>query len=171
MTADRLVRLYPRAWRERYGAEFVETVGPEALSSQQVLNIAMGAIDAWLSADVRHSATGMAAGATPGGGRTMMTMPKALCTTSKAPMTTRDGIVSAAVLMAGTFALISIGVAVKRSGSHDLGEAITGLAFPLSMAASMPFGIMKGQPWRAQAAVLGVTVAILIAAGYLSMLI
>jgi hypothetical protein len=36
MTADRLIRFYPRAWRERYGAEFAETVGPQRLHPQQV---------------------------------------------------------------------------------------------------------------------------------------
>src|SRR5580765_5380298 len=101
MTADRLIRFYPPAWRERYGAEFVETVGSEPLSPQQILNIAMGAIDAWLSADVRRSATGVAAGTTSQGAGTMVTMPKALCNSSTTRMTTRDGIVSAAVLMAG----------------------------------------------------------------------
>ena len=56
MTADRLIRLYPRAWRHRYGAEFLEMIGSDALHAQQVIDIAMGAVDAWLSADVRRSA-------------------------------------------------------------------------------------------------------------------
>ena len=168
MTADRLIRFYPSAWRDRYGAEFVETVGSAPLSLQQVIDITMGAIDAWLSSDVRRSTTGVAAGASPGRGRTMITMPKVLCTSSKVRMTTRDGLISAAVMLTSSFAMIAVGVMTRRSGNLAIGEALTSLAFPVSMLASMPFGIMKGQPWRAQALVLSVTFLILIGAGYLS---
>jgi NAD-dependent oxidoreductase involved in siderophore biosynthesis len=86
-------------------------------------------------------------------------------------MTTRDAMISAGVLIATSFVLITVGVMLRRSGSLDIGEAIVSLSFPVSMLVSMPFGMMKGQPWRAQALVLGVTFALLIAAGYLSILI
>jgi len=170
MTADRLIRFYPRAWRERYGAEFLETVGPSALHLQQVIDIAMGAVDAWLSAEVRRSAAG-AAMSTNQGGKTMVTTSKVFCSDSKLRMTIKDGWISAGVLLAGTVLLTGLGIGVNRSGHHELGEVIKSLSFPVSMTASMPFGVMKGQPWRAQAFVLGVTFIILIAAGYLSMLI
>jgi hypothetical protein len=170
MTADRLIRLYPRAWRERYGAEFVETVGPQRLHPQQVMDIAMGAIDAWLSADVRRSAMGSAAGATQAGGP-MVSISKFACAGSKARMTTRDGIMSAAAMLASTLVIMTVGVMLRRSGNRDLGEAVISLAFPVSLLVSMPFGVMKGQPPRAQALVLGVTFAILLAAGYISILI
>ena len=49
-SAERLLRLYPRAWRERFGEEFLETAGPGKLRFQQVIDIVSGAIDAWLSA-------------------------------------------------------------------------------------------------------------------------
>ena len=58
---ERLLRLYPRAWRERYGEEFLATVGHGALHVQQVIDIVAGAIDAWLSADVRRATRGRAA--------------------------------------------------------------------------------------------------------------
>lgn len=67
MTSDRLLRLYPRAWRERYGEEFVATVGKGRLHVQQVIDIVSGAIDAWLSAEVRN-ATRVAGAAATGGG-------------------------------------------------------------------------------------------------------
>jgi len=78
---------------------------------------------------------------------------------------------SAAAMLASTLVIMTVGVMLRRSGSRDLGEAVVSLAFPVSMLVSMPFGIMKGQPWRAQALVLGVTFAILLAAGYISILI
>ena len=54
MTADRLRRLYPRAWRERYGEEFLATIGDGALRLQQIVDIVAGAIDAWVARDVRR---------------------------------------------------------------------------------------------------------------------
>ncbi len=56
-TAEGLLRLYPRAWRDRYGEEFLATVGDDALHVQQMIDIVMGAIDAWLSLDVRRAAS------------------------------------------------------------------------------------------------------------------
>ena len=166
MTAERLVRLYPRAWRERYGAEFLETVGSQPLHPQQVIDIAMGAIDAWLSVDVRRSSAGVVAGATHRGGP--MTLSKIVCTDTKYRMTTRDGIISAAVILATTFVMMTVGIWLRKSGYLDLGEAIVSLAFPMSMIWSMPFSYMKGQPWRAQVLLVGVPTLILIGIGWLS---
>ncbi len=67
---ERLLRLYPRAWRERYGEEFLATVGHEALSLQQVIDIVSGVIDAWLSADVRRATRVYRAA--PSGGEPML---------------------------------------------------------------------------------------------------
>lgn len=166
MTAGQLVRFYPRAWRERYGAEFLETVGSAPLHPQQVIDIAMGAVDAWLSADVRRSSAGVVAGATQRGGP--MTLSKIVCAETKYRMTTRDGIISAAVMLASTFVMIGVGIWLRKSGSPDLGEAMVSLAFPMSMIATLPFSYTKGQPWRAQALVLGVPMVILIGIGWLS---
>lgn len=47
-TARRLVRLYPRAWRERYGEEFVALLEERPASVADFLDVACGALDAWL---------------------------------------------------------------------------------------------------------------------------
>ena len=39
------------------------------------------------------------------------------------------------------------------------------LSFTVSLTISMPFWLMKGQPWRAQVAIVGGTLAILLAIG------
>ena len=46
MTASQLLPLYPRAWRDRYGEEFLATVGNGALHVQPIVDIVAGAIDA-----------------------------------------------------------------------------------------------------------------------------
>jgi hypothetical protein len=48
-----LLRLYPRAWRERYGEEFAALVESQPLRPGLVLDILAGAIDARLSPQLR----------------------------------------------------------------------------------------------------------------------
>ncbi len=170
MTAVRLIRFYPRAWRDRYGAEFVEMIGPGALHTQQVIDIAMAAIDAWLSADVRQSATNSSIVTNPGG-RAMLAASKTTCGGPTMRFTSRDMWISGAVFGGGGMALSALGGAIGQFGYPVPGGVLQSLAFPLSLTASMPFFLMKGQPWRAKVVVLGVTFAIIMGAGYLATLI
>lgn len=169
MAAERLLRLYPRAWRERYGEEFLATVGPEALSLQRVIDIVSGAIDAWLSADVRRATK--ARPVTPSGGRPMTPKPMMICESTKARYTTRDGLIGAGVMIAATLLFLIVGIAARREGWQATGEVLKALAFPASMTLSMPFWLMKGQPWKAQVVIVGGTLVMLVAIGYVSTLI
>ena len=165
---EQLLRLYPRAWRERYGNEFLDTVGDSPLRAQQVIDIVMGAIDARMSAAVRRS-TAPAVAANDGG--RVMTILKASCARPQRRMTTTDGLISAAVMIGGTVLFVVIGIALDRAGNETWGDALKGIGFPAAMMISMPFGLVKGQPWRAQAILIGVTLAILGGFTYLSTLI
>src|SRR5688500_17074384 len=42
-----LLRLYPRAWRDRYGNEFVALLEKEGTGPRVVLSVLAGAFDAW----------------------------------------------------------------------------------------------------------------------------
>lgn len=165
MKAGRLTRLYPRAWRERYGDEFLATTGPGTLSTQQVVDIVSGAIDAWLSADVR-SATRAATAAAAGG--TTMNVRAMICRTSNARYTTRDSLIGAAVMIALTAIFALTGNAVARGGWTVTGEMLKTLSFSVPFSLSMPFWLMKGQPWKAQVVILGGTAAFLIVIGYVA---
>jgi hypothetical protein len=156
---DTLLRLYPRAWRERYQEEFVAMVGSRPVSAQQVIDIVSGAIDAWLSADVRRAS--QALGPIPTGARAMTLKSMMVCDQSKLRMTTRDGMIGAAVMLAGSAAGSLLGIAARRAGWTLTADVLLNLAFPGSMMLSMPFWLMKGQPWKAQAAVIGTTLALL----------
>ena len=50
--ARRIVRLYPRAWRERYEEEFVALLEERPASLFDLQDIALGALDAWLRPQV-----------------------------------------------------------------------------------------------------------------------
>jgi hypothetical protein len=171
-TAVQLVRLYPRRWRERYGEELVATAGSEALPARTTFDIVMGAIDAWLSSEARIATLtyGMAApagGAARGGGRPMLkTMLN--CRRSTEGVTVRGGLVGAGVMLALTVLFSAAGIILRRSGYEAAGETLKGLAFSGPFVLSMPFWLMRGQPWRAQAAIVGITFTILVALSYIA---
>jgi hypothetical protein len=167
MTASQLLRLYPRGWRDRYGDEFLATIGDEALRFQQILNIVSGAIDAWLSADVRRSV----AGSTQQGVTAMHPSLKALCGTRTYQMTTRDGLIGATVMLLGTAMLVALGILATRSGHLALGEGLKSLSFSVALTLSMPVTFLKGQPWKAQLVICGATLLLLVVATYVATLI
>jgi hypothetical protein len=43
-----ILRIYPPAWRRRYGEEFLELVGAQRLSLALIVDIIAGAVDAWI---------------------------------------------------------------------------------------------------------------------------
>jgi len=166
---ERLLRLYPRAWRERYGAEFLATVEPGWLNVQQVIDIVSGAIDARLSSDVRRAIA--ASRAAPSGGGPMIPKSLAICDRKQVRYTKRDALIGAGVMIAGTIVLSMLGIAARSKGWTATGEVLVSLSFAGSSTLSMPFWLMKGQPWKAQVVIVGGTTAFLIAIGYLSTLI
>jgi len=173
MTAGRLLRLYPPAWRARYGEEFLATVGDGPLGARTVYDIVTVAIDAWLSADVRNAtrafspASGSGQPAANGGGMAMLkTMLH--CDRTRSSVTPRDGLIGAGIMLAMNFLLAGGGILLHRSGWPATGEALKSLAFPVSFTVSMPWWLMKGTPWRAQGFIIGVTLLILIAATWIA---
>ena len=161
MRADRLLRLYPPAWRERYGEEFLEVVGPRRVTLQQAIDIVSGAIDAWLSTDV-HTATRVAAA---GGGSMVRTM---VCRKSENRYSTRDSVIAAAVMLALTIAFAVSGIVAKREGWTMTATMLLNLSFVVPFTLSMPLWIMKGQPWKAKAVLIGTTLAFLVVISFLS---
>ena len=159
-TARQLMRLYPSKWRARYGDEFVEMLGRDRLRAQQVIDIISGAIDAWLSPDVRK-ATRIA---TVTGG-TAMEKTLSICSGNERRYSTRDRLVGAAVMLGGTAILVLAATVLIRSGWTSAGEAILNMSFMVAMTLSMPFWLTKDQPRRAQAVLVGGTLAILTVIG------
>jgi hypothetical protein len=159
MKTTRLLRLYPRAWRDRYGEELLEVVGRDSVTLQQAIDIVSGAIDAWLSTEVR-TATRAASAAAPGG--STMTVRTMLCHATDVRYTTRDSLFAAAVMIGMTAAFSALGLALKYSGWTATSQVVLNVAFMGSMILSLPFWLMKGQPWKAQAAIVGGTLVLLV---------
>ena len=169
MLRERLLGLYPRAWRERYGAEFLATVEPGPLNIQQVIDIVSGAIDARLSSDVRRAMA--ASRVAPSAGGPMIEKSLTICDRSQTRYTKRDALVGAGVMLGATLAFTITGVALRRAGWPATGEVMVSLSFPGSLTLSMPFWVMKGQPWKAQVVMVGGTLVFLIAIGCVAELI
>ena len=167
LAAERLLHLYPRAWRERYGEEFLAILGQGKLSAQQVIDVVSGAIDAWLSPEVRN-AIGAGGLATTQGGSNMLKTMLACERRSAARMTERDGLIGAAVMIGTSLLFLVLGFAARNSGWTVASEVLRGTAFPASFMLSTPFWVMKGQPWKAQAVIVGGTVIFLLAIGWLA---
>jgi hypothetical protein len=164
MTTQRLLRLYPRAWRDRYEDEFLETAGSGPLQLQQVIDIVSGAIDAWLSADVR-GATRAAAQDT--GGATMVKS-VSICEKNQTRYTKRDGLIGAAMIIGGSLLSVLLGTMLKRNGYDSAAESLMSMGWLVAMNLSMPLWLTKGQPRSAQLALTGVTTAILVLAAWLN---
>jgi hypothetical protein len=80
----------------------------------------------------------------------------------------RDSLIGAGVMIAATILLTVLGVVLNRAGYEVSGEALKTTAFPASLFLSMPFTWTKGQPWKAQAVVIGGSLAILSVLGWLA---
>jgi hypothetical protein len=154
MRARHLLRLYPRAWRRRYGDEFLELVGDAPMRPQQVVNVISGAIDAWLSSEVQRA---VESDRTRTGGIMRL---QSLCNPRRT-YTRKDALIGAAVMLASTLIMTITAARVGRAGDESLGEALMGFASPAAFALSMPFWLMKGQPWKAQVSIVGLVLAVL----------
>jgi hypothetical protein len=163
----KLLRLYPRAWRERYGEEFLETVGDEPVRLQLVIDIVSGAIDAWLSAEVRR--TTLASRVTATGGRPMFLKSLVACGRPDSRYTRRDSLAGSGVMLAATLLFAVLGIAVKRGGAQVTGDILLNIAFPGALMLSMPFWLMKNQSWKAQVVIIGTTLTLLVLITYLAL--
>jgi hypothetical protein len=169
MRAARLLRLFPRAWRERYGDEFLALVGDGPLGTRQIVNVISAAIDARLSPDVRKLAGATSRAGISQGDTVMTATLRRACARPSPPLTTRDGLIGAAVIVGGTFALLAAGRMAGGLGYHGANEFLKGLAFPVSALVSNGFTFLKGQPWKAQAVIIGGGLVILAACGVVAM--
>jgi hypothetical protein len=165
VTARRIVRLYPRAWRDRYETEFVELLGDRPIGFGEWIDIISGAIDARLSWNPRRAAASNAAA----GGTDTMTVLDALrkrhCAGPK--LTTRQTLAGAGALVAGSLASVGLKEWLRALGYPEAGDLATDLGFPITYVVVTNALWMRGQPWRARLVVSGVLVAIFALAAWI----
>jgi hypothetical protein len=150
-TTDRLLRLYPPAWRERYGDEFAALLRAERQTPWLMLDVLFGAVDAWMrpAARLRNG--------TASGDQTIMSRLARSCEANRTPFAPRDAILGAAVIVGGTAALKLLGHAIEGAGGGFArpGHEIALFAFPVAMLLSLPATWLKGRSRGLQVSLIG----------------
>jgi hypothetical protein len=95
---------------------------------------------------------------------------KTICRTTNVRYTTRDAGMGAGIMLAGTLVLVVIGTMLKQSGYGAAGDAVLMNGFMFALVLSMPFWLLKGQPWRAQVVLIGGILLVLTAIAYVAYL-
>jgi hypothetical protein len=159
-----LLRLYPKAWRERYGEELADLLARERLTPRLALDLLTGALDAQLHPQLAARTAPKAAGSS--GGATVIGGFSFRCAAT-ARTTTREDLRSALALAGSTLVLAIAYVWLKRAvGSAPWVEALGQVAlFGPVLAYSVQLG--AGNRTRAARAFLfTVLLGLLLLIGY-----
>jgi hypothetical protein len=160
--------MYPRAWRERYGDEFLALVGDRPVRFPQIIDIVSAAIDAHLSSDLRAMASRGHVTHLQGGTAVMEALKQSCIHDRPAIISKRDAWTGAGVMIGGSILMSVAGIALNRAGFDTFGEAVKAAAFPVSMLLSMPFTFVKGKSWKAQGVLVGIPLLIIVLLTYLA---
>jgi hypothetical protein len=152
-----LLRLYPAAWRERYGAEFLELLARERRSPALFLDIFGGALDAHLHPQLEARPTAAAAGAT--GGKNMVGGLSFRCG-GFAPLSRAEAWRSAATLAGGTAALALLHLFLARTFGPSWWVEASGVASYTVPLAWWTTTQMRERTWQAKAVVFAVLLAV-----------
>jgi hypothetical protein len=165
-----LIRLYPPAWRRRYGRELAELIATQPASFGTAIDLVAAAIDAWLnpqSSTVVQTADGKGAG---------VMLPKMLQLRSGgygAEVTKADGLKAAAVTIGGTLALVvAMTVAMARYGKNPYFDSLLVMGWLVPFLISQHYTTYKGRPARVQAVLIGgpalIVIVIALAAAWIN---
>lgn len=161
-TAARLVRFYPRAWRTRYGDEFMHVLTAQPMTIRLAADVLGGAIDARLrrQPSAGHEGDAMTAGLLK------------RCARGGPQMTTAEAWRAAGVMIGVTLAFSGLYIWAKLTlPNKELVDAFGIMAYPAALVVTMPFYYMKESTRAAKAFVVVVSLIMLAAASYLAALI
>lgn len=156
-----LIRLYPPAWRRRYGRELAELLVTQPASLRTAIDVVAGAVDAWLNP---QSSTATVA-ADPEGTEAMI--PKMLKLRRfgyGTTPTTADSLKAAGVTIGGSLALVvALWWAKAVYGGHPYLESFAVTLWIVPMLFGMSYTELKKRSGRVKAVFIGGPTAILIA--------
>jgi hypothetical protein len=156
-----LIRLYPPAWRRRYGRELAELLAAQPMSFRTAVDLVAGAVDAWLNP---QSSTAIPA--TDAKGAEAM-LPKMLQLKSGGygpDVTVADSLKAAAVTIIGTLAIVAVlTAAIKIYGKNPYFESLLAMGWLLPFLFSQHYTYLKGRPASVQTVLIGGPAVIVIA--------
>ncbi|MFN7972837.1 MAG: hypothetical protein U0166_10890 [Acidobacteriota bacterium] len=145
-----LLNLYPKAWRERYGAEMGALLEERPGSIALAVDLIAGAIDARMQP--APQAAPVPAGA---GGDDMTTTMLRRCASGRV-LTTREQLLGALFVIAGTAAITAIYAVLKAAfGSTPAVEALGGTAYLFPLVLYSGYAYLGGHSRTAQVVLVG----------------
>jgi hypothetical protein len=156
-----LIKLYPPAWRRRYGRELAELIATQPASLGTAIDLVAGAIDAWLNPQSSTAATAADAKGAEG----MVSKMVQLRSAGHGPnITTADNLKAAAVTIGGTLALmLPLTWARARYGKIASLESFLAVSWLVPFVFSQRYTYLKGRPAGVQAVFIAGPAAIVIA--------
>jgi hypothetical protein len=156
-----LIRLYPPAWRRRYGRELAELLAAQPMSFRTVVDLLAGAVDAWLNPQSSTAVT-----TTDAKGAEAM-VPRMLQLKSAGygqDVTAADSFKAAAVTVGGTLALVGIlTAAIKIYGKNPYFESLLAMGWLVPFLFSQHYTYLKGRPASVQAVFIGAPAVLVMA--------
>jgi hypothetical protein len=147
------LKLYPREWRARYGAELAALVGDKPLSFGSSIDLIAGAIDARFTK-----------------GTKMPSVLKSVCLMKGEPQTAADGMRGAAVIIVGSLVFLGLATFARRSGWPETGDALAGMSFPVSLVLMTHVMYLRKQSLAVKTIITGGTLTFLIGISILNAL-
>ncbi len=155
-----LVKLYPPAWRRRYGRELTQLIATQPMSVATAIDLVAGAIDAWMrpQSSVAVSATSGAEGATM-----LAKMMQLRCAGHGPTVTSADVWKSLVVTLGGTVVLTLFWIWANRRFAQNPYIDVLGLmAYSVPILVGLRYTSLKGRPSRVQAIfILGLSAILL----------
>lgn len=138
-----LLKLYPRAWRRRYGDELTDLIARQPFSVGAAVDIIAGAIDAWIHPQA--SVAPFLLSATKGEATMLTKIARFNC--GYGPnVTAADQRKSVAVSLGGTVLFTMIWMWTRRGlGDNDYIESLSVLAFLVPTLFSLRYTSLKGR--------------------------
>jgi hypothetical protein len=165
-----LIKLYPPAWRRRYGRELAELIATQPASFGTAVDLVAAALDAWINP---QSSTAAAATDAKGAGAMVPRMLQLKCAGYGPDVTKADHLKAAAMVIGGSLsAALAYTWATARYGKDPYVESLFLVSWLVFFAFSQHFTTVKGRPVFVQAVLIGgqaaVVVAIALAAAWIN---
>ena len=149
-----LIKLYPPAWRRRYGRELAELISTQKASFGTAMDLIAGAVDAWLNPQSSTATT------TKGAELMLSRMLQLRCVGNGPNITAADHRKAAAVTILGTLALVlPLMWAVTHYGKdrdfYPYVFSFMTVSWLIPYVFSQRYTTLKGRPGRVQAVLIG----------------
>jgi hypothetical protein len=167
-----LIKLYPPAWRRRYGRELAQLIASQPASFSMAIDLVAAAIDAWI---YPQSSTASAATQPKGAGAMIPKTLQLKCAGSGPNITKADNLKAAAVVIGGSlFTALAYLWATARYGRDPYLESLFFMSWLVFFIFSQHYTTLKGRRAVVQAVVIGgqtvVILAIALAAAWINAL-